>query len=155
MSMVARGLVVSVLLLSVARIASAKCDPANNADDAASIANARAAADGACDCNTATNHGAYVKCAAAAINGALDGSDAQHSRPCRGAAKRCYAKSTCGKPDFVTCCKENAKGKITCSVKSDAARCVPPANGSACANPVGVHTSCCDACASADPPCAP
>src|SRR5262245_18352566 len=98
-----RGILVGVLLIGAARLASAKCDPALNADDAASIANARAAADAACICASAETHGASVSCAADAINAALDGSDAQHNRSCRGTAKKCYAKSTCGKPDFVTC----------------------------------------------------
>src|SRR5262249_546582 len=147
---------VGVLLLSLASIASAKCDPANNPDDATSIANARAAADAACDCSTATNHGAYVSCAANAINSTLDGSDAQHNRTCRGQTKRCYGKSTCGKAGFVTCCKQNAKGKISALIKSDSTHCMAPNGGSACSNPVGVHPSVCDACADTNPPlCAP
>ena len=156
MSTVTRGVFVGVLLLSVASIASAKCDPANNPDDATSIANARAAADAACDCSTATNHGAYVSCAAAAINSTLDGSDAQHSRSCRGTTKKCYAHSTCGKTDFVSCCKQSAKGTIKASIKSDSTHCMAPNGGAACSNPVGVHPSVCDACADTNPPlCAP
>jgi hypothetical protein len=138
-----RGLFVGILLLGVAGIASAKCDPANNADDAASVANARAAADDACVCGDFGTHGAYVSCAAHAIKPALDGSDAQHNRSCRGKAKKCYAKSTCGKADFVTCYKTNAKGKTRCSTKRDCDHCVAPKGGSACC---GTNSSCCDAC---------
>jgi hypothetical protein len=97
-AMMVEALLVGALLVGSASVASAKCDPVVNPDDAASIANARAAADAACECGTALNHGAYVSCAAQAINAALDDSDAQHNRSCRGRAKRCYARSTCGKP---------------------------------------------------------
>jgi hypothetical protein len=143
MRTVMRGIFVALLLLGVARIASAKCDPVNNPDDAASVASARAAADAACDCASAATHGTYVRCAAQAINGALDGSDAQHNRSCRGKAKKCYAKSSCGKSGFVTCYKTNARGRTTCAVKSDCTRCRAPAGGSACC---GTNSSCCDLC---------
>jgi hypothetical protein len=143
MNTLKRAIVIGVLLLGSAGLATAKCDPALNADDAVSIANARAAADAVCLCESATTHGAYVSCAAHAINAALDGSDAQHNRSCRGKAKKCYAKSTCGKPDFVTCYKTNSAGHSSCSVKSDCTRCVAPAGGSACC---GTNSSCCDTC---------
>lgn len=143
MRVMMRGLFVCVLLLGAARIASAKCDPATNPDDAASVGNARAAADAACPCATALTHGDYVSCAVQAINSALDGSDAQHNRSCRGKAKKCYARSTCGKPGFVTCYKTTATGKTKCSVKSDCTHCVAPVGGTACC---GTNSSCCDAC---------
>lgn len=138
-----RGLFLGILIVGAAQIASAKCDPATIPDDAASVANARAAADAACVCGDFTVHGAYVSCAAGAINTSLDGSDAQHNRSCRGTAKKCYAKSTCGKAGFVTCYKTNAQGKTGCSPKSDCAHCVPPNGGTACC---GTNSSCCDAC---------
>ncbi len=141
-----RSLFVGLLLLGAAGIASAKCDPVNNTDDAASVTNARAAADAACVCGdliTFPTHGAYVSCAAGEINTTLDGIDAQHNRSCRGKAKKCYAKSTCSKEGFVTCYKTNAKGKTTCATKPDCAHCVAPNGGSACC---GSNSSCCDAC---------
>jgi hypothetical protein len=64
--------------------------------------------------------------------------------------KRCAARSTCGKPGFVTCCRTSAGGVTRCSTKRDAERCVAPAGGSAC---VGSVSSCCDACT--DGGCAP
>jgi len=148
MKILKRGIFAGAVLLAAARLATAKCDPTLNSDDAASIANARAAADAACICASAATHGAYVSCAAHAINEALNGSDAQHNRSCRGQAKRCYSKSTCGKPDFVTCYKTTATGRSTCSAKSDCAHCVAPTGGSACC---GTNSSCCDACTPAVP----
>src|SRR3989442_9279188 len=47
-------------------------------------------------CSGATNHGRYVSCVAHVVK--------QHVSPgCRGKAIRCAARSTCGKPGFVTC----------------------------------------------------
>jgi hypothetical protein len=143
MRILLRGLLGGVLLLGSARVVWAKCDPATNPDDAASVANARTAADSACVCGSFTDHGAYVSCAAGAINTALDGSDAQHNRSCRGTAKKCYAHSTCGKSGFVTCYKTTAKGKSSCAVKSDCTHCIAPSGGTACC---GTNSSCCDNC---------
>ena len=137
-----RGLFVALLVVGVAQVAAAKCDPTNNTDDAASVTNARGAADGACICDSFTEHGGYVSCAVGEINAALDGSDAQHNRSCRGKVKKCYSKSTCGS-DGVTCYKTNAVGKTTCSTKPDCDHCVAPAGGTACC---GTNSSCCDTC---------
>ena len=110
--------VMSVALLALsARAGFAKCDPTGA--DAVDVATARAAIDNpvtGCDCAGATNHGQYVKCA---------------------------AKSTCGKPGFVTCCRTKANGSTKCSTKSSADRCKDPKGGSSC---VGTFASCCDAC---------
>ena|SRR5437867_4880832 len=47
-------------------------------------------------CAEATNHGRYVSCVAHVVK--------QNVSPgCRGKAIRCAARSTCGKPGFVTC----------------------------------------------------
>src|SRR5439155_7962614 len=87
-----------LLLLVTSQAAFAqRCDPTGA--DAAAIAAARAAADAACDCNTPDQtHGQYVSCAVQAIN--ASGLRMQ----CRGVVKKCYSRSTCGKPGFVTCC---------------------------------------------------
>ena len=65
------------------------------------------------------------------------------NKSCKGAITRCAARSTCGKPGFVTCCRTNSKGVTKCSTKSSGDSCKPPKGGSACAS---VHSSCCDAC---------
>ena len=107
----------------------------------------RAAYDAACTamvppagCATASNHGQYVKCISHQAS-----ADATLPRSCHGAVVKCAAKSTCGKPGFVTCCRTTAKGKTTCSIKSDAAHCKATKHGTAC---VGQRPSCCDACIS-------
>src|SRR5262245_19267806 len=89
------ALAMSLVMLS-AQGSAAKCDPVA---DAADIAAAQAAA-ATCDCNGFPNHGQYVSCVAHAVNDA-----ALENRSCGGAVKKCAAKSTCGKPGFVTCCR--------------------------------------------------
>ena len=123
----------------------AKCDPTAEPDKS-DIAAARAAVAANCDCAGATNHGQYVKCAGVQAEATLS------NKSCKGQVKKCAAKSTCGKPGFVTCCKKNAKGKVTCATKPDASKCKAPKGGEACASTI---ESCCDACdATQSPPCA-
>jgi len=117
--------------------AHAKCDPTTDPDES-DIANARAAVAANCDCTGAQSHGAYVSCAAHQANATLV------NKSCGGAVKKCAARSTCGKPNSVTCCRTGADGVAKCKVKKDAAHCTAPRGGTAC---VGAFTSCCDACA--------
>jgi hypothetical protein len=102
---------------------------------------ARRQIDGQCMCATATNHGAYVKCVAHALKASIKGGTAP--KAFSGAIKRCAARSTCGKPGFVTCCRTTKKGAMKCSIKHGAAKCKAPSGGQA---HVGTHASCCDAC---------
>jgi hypothetical protein len=125
---------VSLLVFSAQGSSAARCDPMA---DAADIGAAHAAA-ATCDCAAAENHGQYVSCVARAVNDA-----ALENRSCGGAVKKCAARSTCGKPGFVTCCRTKADGTTKCSTKSNADRCKAPKGGSAC---VGSFASCCDAC---------
>ena len=67
------------------------------------------------------------------------------SKDCKRAVKDCAARSTCGKPGFVTCCRTRATGTTKCSTKSSAALCKPSKKGTAC---VEQRPSCCDACVS-------
>lgn len=106
---------------------------------ASQVAAGRAAVDGSCNCATASDHGAYVRCANDAVSAA-------HLPPgCRGQVMRCAARSTCGKPGFVTCCRTTASGKTRCTIKRDAPHCRAPRGGSA-ATGTG---SCCDNCGGA------
>src|SRR5262245_35622619 len=129
----ATAVAVSLVMLWAQR-SDAKCDPVAAAAD---IAAAQAAA-ATCDCNGFPNHGQYVSCVALAVNGA-----ALENRSCGGAVKKCAAKSTCGKPGFVTCGRTKANGVTKCSTKSSGDRCKAPKGGSAC---VSTFASCCDAC---------
>ena len=115
------------------------CDPSNA--DAQSLAEARGEIAAACDCAGATSHGAYVRCARDVVRDRID--HGRLFRGCKRTVMDCAAASTCGKPGAVTCSRTNAGGSSRCSIKSDAARCVPPNGGTAC---VGTSESCCDGC---------
>lgn len=88
-----------------------------------------------CNCATAENHGAYVKCSAGRVN-----ANTSLPKSCRGAVKKCAAKSNCGKPGFIICCKKNSSGKTTCAAKKDCDHCVAPSGGSKCCS---ANSSCC------------
>ena len=93
------------------------------------------AIDAQCPCDEATNHGDYVRCVRAQVK-------ALASPQCRGKIVRCAAKSTCGKPGFVTCERTGRKGDVRCKVSRSADRC--EARGGT----VGSGPSCCAACTS-------
>jgi hypothetical protein len=133
------GMLAVAVLATVPGIASAK-----RCDDDVAVAAARADAAAQCDCATAENHGQYVKCVGEVAK--TRASNGQLPTECKGEVTRCAAKSTCGKPEAVTCCRVDRRGKVRCSVKKSADKCQPPNGGAAC---VGASTSCCDACANA------
>src|SRR6266446_2326069 len=107
--------------------------------DEEAVAATRAAADEACDCSSATNHGDYVSCVAAVTDQAV--TDGSLREECAGFVVGCAAQSTCGKAGAVTCCRTDAAGNTTCSIKRRASSCKAPRGGSAC---VGEFPSCCD-----------
>ena len=140
MRYVASGVVGVSLLLASTSLVFASCrtdDP-----DGSKTAAARATADQTCSsmgmgCDSG-NHGAYVSCVAQVANDlAIAGT---LPVTCKGAVKKCAAKSTCGKPGFVNCCLTNPKGTATCKLRKDAASCAAR-NGT-----VSACTTCCDAC---------
>ena len=115
--------------------------------DPAAVAATRAAADQACTsmamgCSTAKSHGEYVSCVAHQAKAAVKAGTLP--KQCKGTVVKCAAKSTCGKPGFVTCCRTTKKGNTACAITPHAARCRAPKHGAAC---VGSVPSCCDACA--------
>ncbi len=114
--------------------------PPTACPDAQAAAAIEAMVEAQCHCSTASNHGKFVRCAKHVAKGA-----AALSKSCKRAVANCAGRSTCGKPGFVTCCRTTAKGKTTCSTKSDAAHCKATRHGTAC---VGKRPSCCDACVS-------
>src|SRR6266436_1268471 len=133
------ALLVALLALLVRAVPSyAKCDPTTDPDKS-DIASARAEVAANCPCTGPTvTHGAYVRCAAQQANASLA------NPSCARAVEKCAAKSTCGKPDAVTCCVTRT-GSTKCKIKRDAAHCTAPNGSTAC---VGPYTSCCDACTS-------
>ena len=130
----------AALVLLTALDAHARCGDAPG--DATAIADARAEILATCGCpTTAGSRASYLSCARGlAANRVTAG---RLSSSCRASVLRCASKSTCGRPGAVSCCRTNRTGKTTCSVVGSAARCKPPAGGSACA---GQYASCCDAC---------
>src|SRR5437870_10866526 len=130
-----RGVLALAVLFGTVRFAAAGCDLSDPATKA-QVDAARAAADQACDaagtgCTTATSHGQYVSCVAHQVN-----DNTSVPPECRGAVKRCAAKSICGKQarGFVTCCRTSSSGTTKCSIKSSAPGCTDhaPPGGSAC-----------------------
>ena len=115
--------------------------------DAQAVADARAAAAAECDCATASSHTGYVDCVARVANAAVRAGRLRAQ--CRLAVVHCAARSTCGRPGAVTCCRTRADGTRRCSVMSNAALCTAPPGGSA---RVGDQPSCCDACAAGSGP---
>ena len=131
------------LLLASASLAFANC--AADDPDGSKTAAARVSAEQTCagmnpamGCTTAPNHGAYVSCIAHAANDLVTAGTLP--KTCKGAVKKCAARSSCGKPGFVTCCLTNPKGATSCKIKKDAASCTAK-NGTP-----GTCGSCCDAC---------
>src|SRR5262245_19950182 len=117
------GLFASAILLLGPGFAAAKCG--DNPGDPQALADARAQVETDCPCAESTSHGVYVSCAAGVANERV-GLELLPNQ-CKGQVVRCAARSTCGKPGFVTCCRTKATGVTKCSTKSDATRCTAPA----------------------------
>jgi phosphatidylinositol-3-phosphatase len=133
----------AVIALTVASSAArvhAVCDVAGA--DAAAFAATRSAIAATCSCTGAASHREYSQCAARVIRSRVQAGGL--SRICASMARRCAARSVCGRADAVTCCRINSRGHKRCTIKRDATRCTAPSKGTAC---VGRAESCCDACA--------
>jgi hypothetical protein len=134
-----RGVLVLMLVLAGTRTARSACgtDPG----DAAAVAAARVEVESACPCAAAPDHRAHVRCAA----GVADAQVGLGNLParCRFDVRRCAARSTCGRPGAVTCCRTMPGGATRCRIAGSPSRCTSPPGGSAC---VGSAASCCDAC---------
>lgn len=141
----AAGLAVS-FAFATAQVSLASCsadDP-----DGSKVAAARAAADQQCHdlgkgCDNAPNHGAYVSCVAQVANDLSKGTSPTLPKTCKGAVKKCAARSACGKAGAVACYRTDDKGKTKCSIRSSATQCTATGGSTVC---VGTNPSCCDAC---------
>jgi hypothetical protein len=116
---------------------NAKCPCA---DDDATLANLRADVLAACECGSAASHGDFLHCARARL-ALVSGDFIRYD--CRRRVLKQLARSVCGKPGAVTCCRTNAHGLTRCTIKSEATRCTAPQGGSAS---LGVSEACFDAC---------
>src|SRR5438094_386687 len=130
-----------VLLLAAAEASFAACG--DNPGDAQAVAATRAQIAQQCPCSGFRSHGAYQRCASGVTNQAVQAGTL--SKACAEVVNNCAGNSTCGTRAAVTCCRTDATGATTCSVKSRASACTAPSGGSAC---VGTQPSCCDACVS-------
>jgi len=116
----------------------------------------QAAVNTACLCDQATNHGRYVSCVAHVVKDLS--SQSLVPTNCKGKVKRCAARSTCGKPGFVTCtvptdtcnlatstctgnpaltCATDFDCGTRCRTKSSAEKCTAPGvvgSGTCCAS---------------------
>jgi hypothetical protein len=134
MGLLVRGFLAVGLLVGAAGVAHAGCG--KNPGDNQAVIDARAAAEQTCNCASSQNHGTYVSCVAGvAKQRALDG---LLPKNCAGKVKKCAAKSTCGKPGFVTCCVTSGN-KSKCKLKKSVEACTAK-HGTVNANP-----SCCSA----------
>ena len=107
-------------MFAVGAVAAALlCDPGNasaQVDCDAERCDVQAQIDAACPCDTATNHGEYVRCVRAQAKSLV-------SKQCRGKVVRCAAKSTCGKDGAVACERTGQNGRTKCKISRTAERC--------------------------------
>lgn len=117
--------------------------PADAQTDACAdaVAATRRHVEAACSCDTASSHGAHLRCATRVAD--ADVAAATLPPHCRGAVLQSAAMSTCGKPSAVTCCRTKANATSRCSIRRDAGHCEAPRGGTAS---IGTG-SCRDACA--------
>lgn len=146
------GLLASVLLVpAIGHATQPDCEAARCAVQTALAS--------ACSCDTAGNHGRYVSCVAHVVKQLSDAGRIPVN--CRGAVKRCAAKSICGKPGFVTCqiptdtCDQTtlhclAQPTVACLVDADCGtRCKIKHSSDLCASAggaVGTSSTCCSSC---------
>src|SRR5438094_29080 len=119
----------------------------------------QSAVDASCPCDTAANHGSYLKCVVRVLGPLAAQAVVPHS--CVGRIMRCAARSTCGRPGAVTCqmpestcdstsgtCTDNTS--VSCSADGDCGTtCDIASSAESCqtaGGTVGTSTTCCAAC---------
>src|SRR5438034_1024172 len=131
-------------LVALAHSAFAACG--DNPDDANTVAAARQAADSPCDCSTAKTHRSYVRCVAGAARAAVNSGTL--SEECKAQLLACAARSTCGRPSAVRCCRTDASGVTHCQTVRRAAACRAPRGGSVCVGTTSNGSCAADPCGS-------
>ena len=131
----------TVLVLGNHGIGFASC--ADDDPDGSLVAAARLTAEQNCaaegnGCATAPSHGKYVSCIAHQVKALSSGETPTLPKSCKGAVKKCAARSACGKQakGFATCCTTNDAGEVKCKT----------GRAENCSGVVGTCGSCCDAC---------
>ena len=91
-----------------------------------------------CQCDAATNHGQYVSCVAHKVK------ELARTNPdlktCKGKVKRCAARSTCGKENFITCTVPTDTCGTPCTADPSATCCSDATT--ACATDADCGTRC-------------
>ena len=135
---------VVAFVLATANLGYASC--ADDDPDGSLVAAARSTAEGNCalegaGCFNAPSHGKYVSCIAKQAKALSSGDAPTLPKSCKGAVKKCAARSACGKQakGFATCCVTNGAGEVSCKTKRSES-CI------AVGGVVGTCGSCCDAC---------
>ena len=147
---IALAAVAGILSFGNATVGFASCaddDPDGSLVAAARMtAEANCAAEGA-GCANAPSHGKYVSCIAHQTKALSSGDTPSLPKSCKGAVKKCAARSACGKQakGFATCCVTNAAGEVSCKTGRSAS----------CSGVVGTCGSCCDACGGGTGPTCP
>jgi hypothetical protein len=140
----------TVLLFGTAGVGFASC--ADDDPDGSLVAAARLTAEQNCaaegnGCATAPSHGKYVSCIAHQVKALSSGESPTLPKSCKGAVKKCAARSVCGKQakGFATCCTTNGAGEAVCKT----------GRAANCSGVVGTCGSCCDACGGGTGPTCP
>lgn len=138
------GVLAVGLVLATSAPGFANC--AADDPDGSKVAAARVTAEQNCaalgrGCATAASHGQYVSCIALEAKALSSGDTPTLPPSCKGAVKKCAARSVCGKQDhgFATCCLTDASGDVSCKTR----------RSDNCTGVVGTCGSCCDACGGA------
>jgi hypothetical protein len=121
------------LLSGVARAAcfSAECPQAVAVDAVRELVAA------SCDCAGSKSHKAYLRCAKSVIKSAVQAGNLP--RECRRTARRCEARSTCGREGAMVCCVPKKAG-FKALVKGAGAKC----RGTVCNAPAYAADACND-----------
>lgn len=146
------------ILLGFAAVVAASSAAPDACEPARCAAQAAIAQD--CPCDAAATHGRHVSCVAHVVKRLVAAGTVPVN--CKGKVVRCAAKSTCGKPGFVTCyiptdtcnlttgtCTSNPA--LPCLVDADCGtRCKTKSAPEICVQAggaVGAPGSCCASCA--------
>ena len=138
------AMMAALSLVALAQSAFAACG--DNPDDANAVAAARQAADDPCDCSTAKTHRRYVRCVAGVARAAVNSGTL--SEECKAQLLACAARSTCGRPSAVRCCRTDASGVTHCQTVRGAAACRAPRGGSVCVGTTSNGSCAADPCGS-------
>jgi CubicO group peptidase (beta-lactamase class C family) len=139
------ALATTVLLVIVAPWAGAVCSY-RQCPEQAIIDDLRAKVAAECDCAGAAKHRDYVRCAKGIAKAAVKAGVVP--KVCAAAARKCEAKTTCGRAGAAVCCQISRRGALRARVTKNPARC----RGMICAANPRAADACRDDATCAPPP---